>query len=233
MSRRTGCPLGLFGRTRCGLIVITIALCLAGQAQAAGHANAYDYIGSGGYSYGAQARWTIGAIGHNPANLLAGGETLHAIWVGTDNSTFVGPTGKTWMELGVTQGYEGAQGLFYYAAHAVNYPGTYAQVNLNGLPCTCTNAPLPGVGENHLFSVLNSQGSSIYAVGIDNTFYWSWSGHNPPSPDYGIGMETTCDACSGTYVRRTPVTSPQWEGSNFVFYDADNGSFVQGGGWDA
>ncbi len=217
-------------------LVLALFLVVVARAQAGVHANAYDYITSGGYSYGAQATWTIGAIANNPQNTDVGGETLHAIWVGTDNSTFVGPTGDTWVELGVTAGYDGSQGVYYYAADGINYPSTYDQVNLNALPIPpcppqgCTQPPLPGFGETHLFSILNSHGSSVYFVGIDNVFYWSFSGHNPPSPDYGIGMESTCDGCTGTYIRRTPVLSPQWQDANYAMHDADNGVFQQGGG---
>ncbi|MDQ5821721.1 MAG: hypothetical protein M3540_09785 [Actinomycetota bacterium] len=205
------------------------ALVIAGTAGAANPGNAYNYIQSGGFSYGSQTRWTVGAIGNNADDTFAGGFTAHSIWVGTNGSTFVGPAGATWVELGVTRGWQMDPGLYYYSAHAINYSQVYGEVNLNELPC-CTNAPLPAVGENHLFGVLNSHGDSIYFVGVDNIMYWSWNGHSPPSPDYGIGMETTCSGCSGTYVRRTPVTSPQWEDVNFNFYNADNGSFRQAGG---
>jgi hypothetical protein len=130
------------------------------------------------------------------------------------------------MEVGVTRGFQGgcSNTLCYYAAHGIGSPpGPYEAVNLNALPCSCTNAPTPDVGGSHLFGVLNAHGTSLYFVGIDNIFYWNWSGHNPPSPDYGIGIETTSDGQNGTYVRTTPVWSPQWEDANFNFYNANNG----------
>lgn len=207
--------------------IASLALTLgAGNAQAQG--NAYDYIESGGYSYGSQARWTIRDIGHNPQNVMVSGFTAHALWVGTNGTTFVGPTGATWVELGVTRGWHGFPSLNYYTAHGINYPGVYEEISLNDIPC-CVDAPQPEVGTNHLFSIFNSHGERWYYVGIDNVFYYGWWDHVPPSPDYGIGIETTCSGCPGTYVRATPVTSPQWQDAAFGLHTTDNGEFRQAG----
>jgi hypothetical protein len=43
--------------------------------------------------------------------MSGGGFTAHVLWVGTNNTTFVGPGGATWMEVGVTRGFDGQTGL--------------------------------------------------------------------------------------------------------------------------
>jgi hypothetical protein len=189
---------------------------------------AVDYVQISGYAYGAQARWTNPAIAHNSGDIANLGHTNHAIWVGTNGTSWT----NDWVELGLTRGFQGNGGYFYYAAHGLGGgAGGYQEFRLDDLPkppCPpqgCTGPPPPQVGDSHLFSIFNSHGTSQYDVGIDNTFYWAWDGHGPSTPDFVVGIETTCPGCTNTYVRNTPVSALQWQDDSFNLNDVTNGTF--------
>jgi hypothetical protein len=232
-------------RRRMKTVVVCMAAAIsvglsASPAGAVTHSQSIDYTKPDGTAYGTQATWTIGGLGDNQTDMLNGGFTLHSLWASTDGGSFVatcpGSPYGTWIELGVTRGYAGSTGLFYYSAHGINRDictgatGLYSEINLNTDPSVSPHPPLPVVGESHSFSIRNSIGSNIFFDIIDNTAWWSFSGHNPPTADFGIGFESTCSSCTGTYVQRTPVSGIQWADSSWTWHAPSNGQFLRGGG---
>ena len=110
------------------------------------------------------------------------GHTNTTVWMGTDNDP------GAWVEVGVTDGFHGANVYKFYSAH--QYWDAAIQMYVYD---DVTIGKTPVLGRDTTFTVRQTATSFRGEAGdIDGTSGVGWSHHALPVADYDIGVEYTC-----------------------------------------
>ncbi len=131
---------------------------------------------------GARETWTIRTL--SATDTAAGGFASEVLWVGTNGQG----ADSTWVEVGVTDGWEGSNVTTFYSAHGT--PSTYDELDFFGYT--------PVVGQTWTFTVRDYTNviSGAYVAEITRGSSYEatwWNGHSPNTSDLSGGLESTCN----------------------------------------
>jgi len=129
-----------------------------------------------------------------------GGFASEVIWVATDDDP---DPGNTWVEVGITNGWQHQDITTFYTAHGLNGGATYDEARWTSMSPVLAHQyrmSAAAFGADHYQAVVEDLTSSL------NTTK-SWPNHHPETVAMAAGSETTC---STSRVDRTYVTSPQF-----------------------
>ena len=146
---------------------------------------------------GGKAWWTMQQLAAQ--DTATNGFAAEVLWVATDNRAADPP--QTWVEMGITDGWEGANVTTFYSAQATDWDEpwhTYTQSRAYATPV---------VGHGYKF-VIDQFDSDTYqaiaTIGGGETLTWFWDGHHDPTKQVAAGLEATCTTAQ---VDRTNVTN--------------------------
>jgi len=140
------------------------------------------------------------------------GFASEVLWVGT-NSDPTHEYPNVWVEVGVTNGWEGQDVYTYYAVMGNDDYGEYAEGRITSIT--------PQVGTTHTFSGYSIPGPSLYIVSVDTTTI-TFSPHAPNTMWVQGGLESTCD---NSRVDNTYVSSVKYRRkSDAVWRNATQGT---------
>lgn len=185
-------------------------------AQTCDRAWNYDDYAPPSTSDGATMAWRAQTL--YAADWPWGGFTSQVLWVGTDNA----PANRTWVETGITFGWEGSSDFVFYTAHGIDFPNSYSETAF-------FSGQRPAVGTAYGFKVFDHKDGS-YRVEINDSasilHSYLWSGHHPNTVDVSGGSEITF-SCEPTQLNSTYVYRNRYRlKSNGIYYDTTRGSLV-------
>jgi hypothetical protein len=167
---------------------------------------------------GAHASWELRTLG--APDYADGGHANTTLWLGTN-----GNIANTWVEVGATKGWKGANLYRFYAAHRYLSGGTYyySDYLIGGV--------LPVIGHEAKFEVATS-GTSYVARVTDTTTgstdAYFFGNHAGPQDEWNVGAEYTCPTQSRidkTYV----YLNAYRRASDGAWLSASSGSLVKSG----
>jgi hypothetical protein len=148
-------------------------------------------------SDGAKMTWKARDLTATDAG--SGGFAAEVIWIGTDGAQ----ASDVWVEMGVTQGWQGQNIYTQYTAHGDIRPSPdiYAEHKW----------PTATLGTAYTFAGFHNTSTTYRVTSNPGTVVWDWNGHTGPTVDYDGGLETTCGPpskvakvfVSASYARRT------------------------------
>ncbi len=149
---------------------------------------AYDVVTPSVVSDGGRMTWALRDL--HADDWAAGGFASEVLWVGTDSDPNRSNP-NTWVEVGVTHGWQGQNVYTYYLARGDG--ALYSEARITSIT--------PQVGAIHTFSGFRTSGPSLYNVSIDTTAI-TLSPHVPDTKWFQGGLESTCDSSrvDNTYV---------------------------------
>jgi hypothetical protein len=156
------------------------------------------------------------------------GFTAQGLWVGTNGQS--SKHSNYFVEVGVTQGYDGKNVYTYYTA-AIDGGGGFAEERITDIT--------PTKGTLHRFSVFRRDpalGPGYWAA-IDGIGYFLWEDNSGSSNDWSMGYEITCGEAAR--INRTNVSLNQfrrmsdgvWHDATSAEVESDAGSIGGGFAW--
>jgi hypothetical protein len=127
---------------------------------------------------GAKAYWVLRTL--FAWDWADGGHANTALWVGTDNKD----AGNTWVEAGVTHGYQHLNVYTFYSANQT-VGGSYSAARFTMTPFTGTPAYFRGYQTS----------STVYRTEVTFNGHAesiAWGGHSANTVNYSVGLEATC-----------------------------------------
>lgn len=147
----------------------------------------------------------------------SGGFSAQVMWVGTDNQS----ASDTWVEAGLTSGWQGTANYYFYTANGV-YPSYYAETAFKV-------GPQPVLGTGYGFKIYDKKDGTNYRLEIADTAMihsYNWPNHHPNTVEVAGGSEITY-SCPYSYVDRTYVYRNRYRlKSNGTYYDTTSGSLL-------
>lgn len=163
-------------------------------------------------SNGARMTWLARIT--NAPDYASGGFASQVLWVGTNGDQ----ADDSWVEVGVTHGFAGANVWTFYSARAIN-SASYDEYRYTTMT--------PAVGVAYRFigrSGTNGYWGEIQRVSTGATISKFWSGNATPTVNYSGGLEATCNTGR---VDRTYVSVNQFRrSSDGVYVNIDNGTLT-------
>ena len=174
---------------------------------------AYDLVAPQSSADGSSASWTLRTL--SAVDWSSGGFASQVMWTSTNYKT----PDQEWVEVGVTQGWEGSNAYTYYTAHG-DYtvsPQVYAEARWT--------SPLPVVGGSQTFTVVSTSTSGVgtYTAYVGSAAY-SWNHHQPNTSYYAVGLESTCQ---DSRVDRTYVSTHSFRNRTTKYYTLPNSGTIK------
>ena len=165
---------------------------------------------------GATMAWRYQTL-HSP-DWASGGFAAQVMWTGTDGQQ----SDITWVEAGITHGYNRQNIIRFYTAHGDRRvdPPIYAEATLTSA------APSIGTGYGFEIWAVSQTGTGTYRATVNNTLgSYNWGGHLPNTVNYSGGYEArgiaACDAqVNATYNYRNRYRAK----SDGIYRDINNGA---------
>lgn len=165
---------------------------------------------------GARAKWVL-RRGTAPYYWANGDHVNQTIWIGANGqkpADHLGGSGRT----SGSQNGDLQNHWTYYTARGINYPNSYAAVNLYGDLTT---------GVTHSFDAFYS--GTSFQVEVDDAARYYWASVTGPTIEYDVGFEAICatsDGASVDVLARTYVSKMQsHRQSDSQWIQSDHGSF--------
>ncbi len=147
------------------------------------------------------------------------GFAAEVLWVGTDNAA----ADWHWVEVGVTDGFDGQDVYVFYTAHGRSGGIVYDE--------RMYTSQTPAIGTQYTFSVYETVTGTSYNATIKGpsvTSTLGWGNHARPTVEWSGGLEALC---LGDRVDKVYITVSQYRrNSDNVWVNASNGYMTRDNG---
>ena len=146
-----------------------------------------------------------------------GGFAAQVVWVGTDNAL----ASDTWVEAGLTRGWEFTNNYYFYTATGIDYPNYYNETAFKA-------GPQPQIGVGYGFKIYDKGDGTNYRLEITDSsgtiHSYNWPNHHANTVEIIGGSEITY-ACAPSQVDRTYVYRNRYRlKSSGTYYDTTRGT---------